>query len=65
MEFAKHGFIAKIEFEYPDLHLVHLKDGRVIGINQECIVLYESIDAFWECATNELPTINLQKETTK
>ena len=59
MEFAEHGFIEKIEFEYPDLHLVHLKDGRVVGINKECIVLYESIDAFCDCATNELPIINL------
>lgn len=62
MEFAEHGMIDRIEFEYPDIHLIHLKDGRVVGINKECIVLYESIDAFWECATNDLPIINLQKE---
>ena len=59
MEYAENGFIAKIEFEYPDVHLVHLKDGRVVGINKDCIVLYEIIDAFYECATNELPTIQL------
>jgi hypothetical protein len=59
MNFAEHGFIDHIEFQYPDLHLIHLKDGRVVGINKECIVLYESEDAFHECATNELPTIQL------
>ena len=59
MNFAEHGFIDRIEFQYPDLHLIHLKDGRVVGINNECIVLYESEDAFHECATNDLPTIHL------
>ena len=58
-EYAEHGFIDRIEFEYPDLHLVHLKDGRVLGINKECVVLYASEEAFHECATNELPTIQL------
>lgn len=58
-DFAEHGFIDHIEFQYPDLHLVHLKDGRVLGINKECVVLYASEDAFYECATNELPTIQL------
>jgi hypothetical protein len=56
------GIIESIEFEYPDLHLVHLKDGRVIGINTECIVLYSSIDDVWEgdCHTDR-PTIQLHK----
>mgnify|MGYP003343838909 FL=1 len=31
--------IDKIEQEYPDLTLVHFKDGRVLGINAECVVL--------------------------
>lgn len=59
MKFSEHGFIDKIENVFPDLDLIYLKDGRIVGINKECIVLYESIDAFWDCATNELPTINL------
>lgn len=59
MNFSEHGFIDKIENVFPDLDLIYLKDGRIVGINKECIVLYESIDAFWDCATNELPTINL------
>jgi hypothetical protein len=53
------GIIEKIEFEYPDLHLIHLKDGRVIGITGECIVLYSSIDDVWEGGTIDRPTINL------
>jgi hypothetical protein len=59
MEFSEHGFITKVENVFPDLHLIHLKDGRVVGINAECIVLYASEEAFYECATNELPTIDL------
>lgn len=27
---------------------VVLKDGRVLGINDECVVLYPSIAAFWD-----------------
>ena len=58
------GIIEKIEFEYPDLHLVHLKDGRVIGINTDCIVLYSSINDVWEGnCFEDRPTINLYKET--
>jgi hypothetical protein len=59
MNFSEHGFIEKIEFEYPDVHLIHLTDGRVVGISKDCIVLYENIDAFYDCATNDLPTIHL------
>jgi hypothetical protein len=51
--------IDKIEQEFPDLTLVHLKDGRVIGINSECVVLYANIDDFWEGETTDRPTINL------
>jgi hypothetical protein len=59
MNFSDHGFIAKIEQEFPDLTLVHLKDGRVVGINKECVVLYANIDDFWEGETIDRPTINL------
>lgn len=52
--------IDKIEQEFPDLTLVHLKDGRVIGINSECVVLYASIDDFWEGnCLQDRPTIDL------
>lgn len=59
MQYSEHGFISKVEEVFPNLHLIHLKDGRVVGINSECIVLYESEEAFYECATNELPMISL------
>jgi hypothetical protein len=55
------GIVEKIEFEYPDLHLVHLTDGRVIGINNECIVLYSDIDDVYEGGLKDRPTINLTK----
>ena len=28
---------------------VQLKDGRILGINDEFVVLYESMEAFEEC----------------
>ena len=28
---------------------VQLKDGRILGVNDECVVLYESMEAFEEC----------------
>jgi hypothetical protein len=59
MQYSEHGFISKVEEVFPALHLIHLKDGRVVGINSECIVLYENEEAFYECATNELPMISL------
>jgi len=35
---------------------IHLKDGRVIGLNDECVVLYESMEEFWECGTKDRPS---------
>ena len=53
--------IVKIEQEFPDLHLLHLIDGRVIGINAECIVLYSDIDDVYEGGLKDRPTIQLYK----
>ena len=53
--------VDKVEFVYPDVDLVHLKDGRVIGISLDCVVLYESRGAFDTCSSNDLPTISLVK----
>ena len=58
------SFITKIEKEYPDFTLLHLEDGRVIGITQECVVLYENIDDVYEGETKDRPTLNLYKEET-
>lgn len=36
---------------------VILKDGRCIGISDECLVIYPSYDLFYECNTSDLPAI--------
>jgi len=54
--------IDKIEQAFPDLTLVHLTDGRVIGINAECVVLYSDIDDVFEGGLKDRPTINLMGE---
>lgn len=55
------SFVTKIEKEFPDLTLVHLNDGRVVGINSECIVVYASIDDVYEGETMDRPSITLNK----
>lgn len=35
---------------------VHLKDGRIIGLNDECAVLYENMTEFWECSSKAKPS---------
>jgi predicted GH43/DUF377 family glycosyl hydrolase len=55
------SFITKIEKEFPDLTLIHLEDGRVVGINSECIVVYTSIDDVYEGETKDRPTLTLYK----
>ena len=54
------GIIKEITYEYPDVHLIHLKDGRIIGINEECICLYKDFDQFYECGIDDIPTILLK-----
>jgi len=55
--------IVKIEKEFPDLTLLHLSDGRVIGVNSECIVVYENEDDLWDGGTKDRPTIQLRVES--
>lgn len=38
---------------------VILKDGRVLGINDECVCLYKSLDDFWEATSEVKPCIEL------
>ena len=49
--------------------LIHLHDGRVIGLNDECAVLYESLDAFFnDGEAKNLPAFwipSISKGTTK
>ena len=56
------SFITKIEKEFPDFTLLHLEDGRVVGITNECIVVYDNIDDVWEGETKNRPTITLHKD---
>ena len=41
---------------------IHLKDGRVIGINDEYAVLYDSMDEFWDATAQNKPTIELRAD---
>lgn len=56
------SFITKIEQEYPDFYVLHMEDGRVIGVTTDCIVVYENIDDVFEGGLKDRPTINLIKE---
>jgi hypothetical protein len=39
---------------------IHLKDGRVIGLNDEYAVLYASMEEFWDATAANKPTIELR-----
>jgi hypothetical protein len=41
---------------------VHLKDGRILGINDEYMVLYDSMDEFWNATAQNKPTIELRAD---
>jgi hypothetical protein len=51
--------ITAIGSEYPDVDLLTLKDGRVIGISSDCVVLYANMDAYYACEDNDNPSITL------
>ena len=38
---------------------VHLPDGRLLGITDDCVVLYAHMDYFLECYTNDRQIIDL------
>lgn len=40
---------------------IHLPDGRVIGVNEDCIVLYNSMRDFELGESDNPPSINLYK----
>jgi len=56
-------FIAEIQSHETggncSVDLVVLKDGRVLGINDECVVLYASMDDFNEGQTLSRQSIDL------
>ena len=41
-----------------------LKDGRCIGVNDECIALYDSYDQFYDGPFEDVQIIDLFKEKT-
>jgi hypothetical protein len=57
------AFIDRIETESTGGHtmvdFVILKDGRVLGISDDCVCLYKSIDDFWDATPETKPTIEL------
>jgi len=57
----KTQFIKEITQEYT-VDLITLKDGRVVGIDGSTIVLYESMEDFWDCGNKALPTIELSNK---
>lgn len=60
-------YIEKIESENTGggcmVDFVILKDGRVLGINDEYVCLYASMDDFWEARSENVPTIELKGAT--
>lgn len=54
------SFIEKVTTYEPDfapcaVDFIHLKDGRVLGVNGECVVLYASMDDFNNNLNNVSP----------
>jgi hypothetical protein len=54
-------FVTKIWKEYPDLTLLLLEDGRVIGVDSESVVVYKDINDVFEGVTMDRPTLTLYK----
>lgn len=56
-------YIDKLTFENVGggsmVDFIHLKDGRIIGLNDECAVLYNSMDEFWECSNQDKPSFEI------
>lgn len=57
-----------IESVYPEdtgggtiVDIIQLKDGRILGISEECVVLYPSMDAFYDGVDGvfDFPAISL------
>ena len=56
-------FIAKIESNDFDLDFVTLKNGKVLGIDNDQVVLYESMDDFSDMKTVDRQSINLSSKS--
>lgn len=42
-----------------NIDFLTLNDGRVLGIGDDCVVLYENMDEFWNATPTDKPQINL------
>ena len=64
----KHTYIEKIETMQVgggmEVDFVHLKNGMVIGVNDECIVLYKDIEHFGD-GQNEYGFIDIPEAGAK
>jgi hypothetical protein len=58
-------YIEKLTFENVGggsmVDFIHLKDGRIIGINDECAVLYSNMQEFWDCTSAPKPSFEIPK----
>lgn len=49
---AEHEYVEKVETDHTGggvmVDYVHLKNGQVLGVSDECVVLYDSEDAIHE-----------------
>jgi hypothetical protein len=59
----KMNYIDKLTFENVGggsmVDFIHLKDGRIIGLNDECAVLYNNMQEFWECGSDVKPSFDI------
>ena len=58
-----YAFIDRVETEQTGgnimVDFVILKDGRVLGVSEDCVCLYKSLDDFWDATSENKPTIEL------
>jgi len=56
-------YIDKLTFENVGggsmVDFIHLKDGRIIGLNDECAVLYNNMQEFWDCSNEAKPCFEI------
>ena len=62
----KHNYIESVTTEDTGgncpVDFVQLKNGKVLGIDGESVVLYDSMEDFWECLTANRPYIFLDAQ---
>jgi hypothetical protein len=60
------AFIDKVTTEFTGggspVDFITLKSGRVLGISDDCVVLYENMQDFWDMETKSRQCIDLYSE---